>query len=52
MGKDYYKILGIDRSAADDDIKKAYKKMVCLMFLSCITGMLLTSNFTGTEMAS
>lgn len=27
MGKDYYKILGIDKSADDDAIKKAYKKM-------------------------
>lgn len=25
--KDYYQILGIDRSASDDDIKRAYRKM-------------------------
>jgi DnaJ family protein C protein 7 len=24
--KDYYKILGVDRNANDDEIKKAYKK--------------------------
>ncbi|KIL58523.1 hypothetical protein M378DRAFT_112001 [Amanita muscaria Koide BX008] len=27
MGANYYKILGIDKSASDDEIKKAYKKM-------------------------
>lgn len=26
MGKDYYKILGVDRNATDDDLKKAYRK--------------------------
>lgn len=27
MGKDYYKILGLSKSATDDDIRKAYRKM-------------------------
>ena len=27
MGKDYHKILNVDKNASDDDIKKAYKKL-------------------------
>ncbi|KAG6488225.1 dnaJ homolog subfamily B member 1-like [Zingiber officinale] len=27
MGVDYYKVLGVDRSAKDDDLKKSYRKL-------------------------
>lgn len=26
MGRDFYKILGVDRNVTEDDLKKAYKK--------------------------
>jgi DnaJ family protein B protein 4 len=32
MGKDYYTILGVDRNADDDAIKKAYKKQASTTF--------------------
>ncbi|MDD3399865.1 MAG: DnaJ domain-containing protein, partial [Candidatus Pacebacteria bacterium] len=27
MAKDYYKILGVDKNATQEDIKKAYRKL-------------------------
>jgi molecular chaperone, putative len=27
MGKDYYKMLGLDKNATEDEVKKAYKKL-------------------------
>ena len=27
MAKDYYKILGVDRNASEDDIKRAFRKL-------------------------
>lgn len=32
MGTDYYKLLGVSKDASDEDIKKAYKKMVHIDF--------------------
>lgn len=30
MGKDYYKLLSIDKSATEEEVKKAYKKAVSM----------------------
>ena len=32
MGADYYKLLGVDKNASEEDIKRAYKKMVSILF--------------------
>jgi preprotein translocase subunit Sec63 len=51
MGKDYYKLLGVAKDASDDDIKKAYKKMV-LNYPLAYQSNLINTRFLGTEMAS
>lgn len=51
MGADYYKTLGISRDAGEDEIKKAYKKMVCDTF-HMLAPVQVDILFAGSEMAS
>ena len=53
MGQDYYKLLGIDKNASEEEIKKAYKKMVSRLISEFIPPTFMTDTpLTGLEMAS
>lgn len=51
MGVDYYKVLGVPRDAGEDEIKKAYKKMVCsaVIFVPVVQA---DTSSVGSEVAS
>ena len=52
MGKDYYQTLGVDKSADDDAIKKAYKKQVRNIIGRLGASSELTIPSQGSQMAS
>jgi len=52
MGTDYYKLLGVDKNADENEIKKAYKKMVSIESYLLAFDVLLTFCTSGSEMAS
>jgi len=33
MGRDYYRILGVNRNATDDELKKAYRLMNIYIYI-------------------